>query len=508
MPVPVSKVSEASRLTSVVPPAAVLPTASLLATSGADQRPRAAAFRRRAALGVLVSAQLVVMLDTSIVNVALPSIQEDLGLGQTGVAWVVNAYFLAFGGFLLLSGRAADVVGRRAMFMAGAALFTAATVAAALAGDEALLIGARVAQGLGAAVLSPAAMSLLLVHFPGQERARAMGVWGAASTLGGATGVLAGGLITGWFGWSGVFYLTVPVSLGALLLAPRLFAPGTASGVRRFDVPGAASVTGAALALIYAVLAVPDHGWRSPHSLGGLGAATLLIAVFVLVERTSADPLVPLDLLRSRPVAAGTLLALLGGAARASSFVLIALLLQQALAYEPEVAGLAMVPTSVAGFVVSLTLLPRVLRRLGPPRTTTLGLVVLAAGHLWLARSPGVPSYVVGVLPGLLLVAAGVALSFTPTTMVVASGVPLARSGLASGLAGTGTQVGAALGVSVFTAVAAAVTATASARSGDAEVTRAALAAGFQAAFTAAATVALVAAALGAVLLGRGRAEH
>jgi EmrB/QacA subfamily drug resistance transporter len=458
--------------------------------------------RRRAALALLVSAQFVVMLDTSIVNVALPSMQQDLDLSPGGVAWVVNAYVLTFGGLLLLAGRAADVVGRRRMFVAGSVVFTMGTLLAGTAGSEVLLVAARVVQGVGAAALSPAAMSLLLVMFPGPARARAMSAWAAASTLGGATGVLAGGVLSGTVGWSWVFYATVPVSVVAIVTAGRLL-DATASGARRsFDALGAATITGAVLVLIHTALGIPGSGWASPSVLVGATLGAVLLVAFVLVERRVADPLIPLDLFRSRTVSIGVALGVLGGAVRASSFVLIALYLQQGLLLVPEAAGLAMVPTSLTGLAVSLTVLPRALRTLGPERSMVVGLVVLAAGHLWLARNPSQALYVLDVLPGLLLVATGVALSFTPTTMVIASGMPAARAGLTSGLASSSTQVGAALGMAAFTAVA--VTATGSAGAGSDIVS----ANGFAAAFTAAAVVAVLTAALGATLMGSARVSQ
>ncbi|NTW41189.1 MAG: MFS transporter, partial [Cellulomonadaceae bacterium] len=269
--------------------------------------------RPLAALLLLVAAQFVVMLDTSIVNVALPSIQHDLALGPTGTAWVVSAYFLTFGGFLLLSGRAADLLGRRRMFTAGAAVLTVATLAAGLAPNAPVLVAARALQGLGAAALSPAALSMLLVMFPGASRARAMGAWGAASTLGGATGVLAGGLVTAWVGWSGVFFLTLPFTLGALVaprhLLDRFVAPTRPTAL---DVPGAAAVTGAALAVIYGTISAAEHGWSSWQTIVGLALGAALLTAFVGLEGASAAPLLPLPLLRSRPVAIGIAVGLLG----------------------------------------------------------------------------------------------------------------------------------------------------------------------------------------------------
>ncbi|GAA1631931.1 MFS transporter [Georgenia ruanii] len=461
----------------------------------ADERTPREPLRRRAALAVLVSAQFVVMLDSSIVNVALPSIQNDLGLSPAGLAWVANAYVLTFGALLLLAGRAADVVGRRRMFLVGTAVFTIGTVVAGLAPGEGVLVAARVVQGAGAAALSSAAMSLLLVMFPGAQRARAMSTWGAASTLGGATGVAAGGLVTGTLGWSWVFFASVPVTLAGLVLAPRLLDGATGGARRGFDALGAAAITGAVLALIRAALAVPEQGWGSTTVLSSAVLAAVLLAAFVLTERVVADPLVPLELFRSRTVSLGVTLGVLGGAARASTFVLVALYLQQALLMAPQAAGLAMVPTSLAGFAVSLALLPRVLSAFGPRRSMVVGLVVLAGGHLWLARSPVDALYAVDVLPGLLLVATGVALSFTPTTMVISVGVPATHTGLASGLASSSTQVGAALGLAAFTAVA-----TAAGKAAGAGPTAGLSAPGFAAAFTAAAAVALVTAALAVAL--------
>ena len=451
--------------------------------------------RRHLALVLLASAQFVVMLDTSIVNVALPSIQADLGLSPTGLTWVVNAYVLTFGGLLLVFGRLADLVGRRRMFVGGSAVFTLGTLIGASAGTSELLVAGRIVQGAGAAALSPAAMSLLLLTFPGEMRARAMSVWGAASAVGGATGVLAGGLLSGLLGWSSVFYVTVPVSITAVVLARHLLDEGARGTRRRLDGRGAVTITGAVVALVHGALGVGEGNVASPSVLVSFTAATALFTLFVLAERRTADPLVPLELFRSRVLSTGVALAVFGGAARASTFVLVALYLQQGLRMAPEQAGLAMVPTSLTGFVVSLALLPRLLRLLGPRRTLVLGLLILATGHLWLAYAPLGGGYAVAVLPALFLVAVGVAMSFTPTTMVIASAVPETHTGLASGLAGSATQVGAALGTAGFTAIGI------SAGGGAAVLG----AGGFTAAFTAAAVVALATAVLGATI-ARGRA--
>ncbi len=440
---------------------------------------RPASRRTTAAVALLVSAQFVVMLDTSIVNVALPSIRADLGLGAGAVGWLVNAYVLIFGGLLLLLGRVADLVGRRRLFVVGSVLFTLGTLVAATASHEWSLLAGRVVQGAGAAALSPSAMALLLAASPGAGRAGAMSLWGAASAVGGATGVLAGGLLTGALGWSSVFYVTVPVTLAGALLAGRVLEESEVGARRPFDVGGAVTVTGSVVLLVHAAMRALGAGWTDMTALLGLGAAALLLAGFVAIERRAEDPLVPLGLFHSRTLSTGVVLAVTGGAARASTFVLVALFLQQGLAMAPEQAGLAMVPTSLAGFAANLALLPRVLRAVGPQRSLVAGLAVLACGHLWLALAPG--GYLLAVLPGLLLVATGVALSFTPTTMVVTAAAPSSHAGLASGLAGSATQVGSALGTAVLTTIALS-------------------AGGFSLAFVVAAGIALGTAALGATL--------
>lgn len=444
--------------------------------------------RDQVTLGLLVSAQFLVMLDASIVNVALPSIQAELGFGPAGVTWVINAYVLAFAGLLLLSGRAADLFGRRRLFVGGACLFTVGTLLAALAVAQEMLIAGRAVQGVGAAALSPAAMSLLLAAFPAAHRGRAMGAWGAASTLGGATGVVAGGVLAGTVGWRAVFLVTVPVSAVAVLLARRLLVEGVSGARRTFDWAGAAVLTAAVIALVHGAVDAVDHVWTNPRVVGLLACSAGLMVAFLAIERRAQDPLIPLELFRSHALRTGTALALLGGATRASTFVLVALYFQQVLAMSPEQAGFAMVPTSLTGFAVSLYVLPRVLGAMGPARSLVLGLVILAVGHLWLAYAPPSSGYVVAVLPGLLLVATGVALSFTPTTMVVASAVPSSHTGLASGLAAASMQIGAAVGTAAFVVVGASAS-----RQADGALN----ASGFSAAFTAAAIVALATAVLG-----------
>jgi MFS family permease len=333
-------------------------------------------------------------------------------------------------------------------------------------------------------------MSLLLLTFPDEGRAKAMSAWGAASILGGATGVLFGGPLTGYLGLSSVFLVTVPVSVAAVVLARRVLKDGARGARRRFDWHGAATITGAAIAVVHGA-GTADRGWTSLPVVASFAGAALLVAIFVFVERRTAYPLVPLELFRSRTTATGVALAFLGGAARASTFVLVALYLQEAHAMAPQQAGLAMVPTSLTGFAASLVVLPRMLRAYGPQRSLIIGLVILAAGHLWLAHAPIGAGYLVAVLPGLLLVATGVALSFMPTTMVIASSVPATHAGLASGLAGSASQIGAALGTATFIAIGA---------SAEGPSVGAIGSTGSSAAFTAAAVVAFATAVLGSTI--------
>ncbi len=465
------------------------------------KKPLASA-KRRAALLVLVSAQFVIMLDTSIVNVVLPSIQRELGLGQTGTAWVANAYLLSFGGFLLLSGRAADVFGRLRMFVAGAAVFSAASLMAGFAASESMLLLARLSQGLGAAVLSPAALSIILVLFTGSARTKAMGAWGAASAAGGAVGVFAGGMISASLGWQWVFFLPLPVCLLALLAAPVLFSRISGNTARRrFDAAGAFTVTGGSVAVVYAVLAAADHGWASVQTIGGTVLGLALFLAFVLIERRAGDPIVPLGLFHTRQVSVGMVVGLLGGAGRVSSFFLVALWLQQALQYGPREAGVAMLPTSLAVFAMSLLVLPRLVRRIGPVLTLTTGMAMLAGGLFWLSLAPAdAAAYAVNVLPGLLLSATGIALSFMPSTMVITSGVPAGQAGLASGMASAAFQIGGALGVAACSAVAS--LRAQEAASAGASLTQS-LAQGYQGAFVTAGFVSLLTAATALFLLRR-----
>ena len=401
----------------------------------------------------LVAAQLVVMLDSSILNVALPSIAEDLGLTAVGTAWVLNAYFLTFGGLLLISGRAADVFGRRRMFLIGAGVLAAGSVLGGFAPDETMLVLARLVQGAGSAMLSPAAMSVILATFSGTTKTQTMAWWGAASTAGGALGVTVGGILTAGFGWQSVMFVTAAAAALVGVAGGLRLERDTPATRRTFDATGAALITLAAGAVVYGVLSIPHAGLASVEVVVAAVVALAAGIGFVLVERRSSDPVLSLPALREPRVAGGIVINLLGGGARIACFVLVALLIQQVLGYDPAVAGLAMLPTSLAGFAISTLVLPRALARFGPERVTVIGLLLLVVAHLLFATIDyGVP-YAWRVLPVLVIAAAGVAFSFTPTTLVISSGMAARNAGVSSGLASSTAQIGGAIGIAAFGAV-------------------------------------------------------
>lgn len=452
--------------------------------------------RRLPLVLTLVGAQLVVMLDSSILNVALPSIAADLNLTPVGTAWVLNAYFLTFGGLLLVSGRAADVFGRRRMFLVGAAVLVAGSVLGGLANGETMLVAARLVQGAGAAMLSPAAMSVILARFTGSARTTTMAWWGAASTVGGAAGVTVGGILTGSFGWQSVMFVTgaaaAVICVTGWITLPR----DGARARRRFDAAGAGLVTTMAVAVVYAILSAPHSGLVSVQVLVPSVVAILAAVGFVLVERRSEDPVLPLGALRDTRVAGGIVVNMLGGASRIACFVLVALLIQQVLLYDPAAAGLAMLPTSLAGFAVSTLLLPRMLARFGAEKVATMGLGLLVIAHLLFATIDNGAPYWLRVLPVLFIAATGVAFSFTPTTLVIAGGMAAQNAGVSSGLASSTAQIGGAIGIAVFGAVDAANRAAALAAGG---TTLAAAEAGLSAAHLAAAVSAAIAMVIAAV---------
>jgi EmrB/QacA subfamily drug resistance transporter len=466
----------------------------------------AAPVERRKWLGLaaLCAAFFMVILDVAIVNVALPTIQEDLGFSQKNLQWVVSAYALTFGGLLLLGGRAADLLGRRRLFIVGLAIFAAASLLAGLAWSDTILIAARAFQGIGAAIMTPAALSILMTTFrEGAERNTALGIWGAVGASGGTVGVLLGGILTDTIGWEWIFFLNVPVGLGVIAVAPALLRESRADmGHRRFDLAGAVSVTAAIALLVYALVEAESAGWASTQTLGLIGASAALLALFSAIELRSRAPIMPFSIFRIRAVTGSNVAGLaLGGAVFGMIFILT-LYMQQVLAYSPIETGLAwlaMSLTALASSMVAATLVTRV----GPRLPLAVGLVVAGAGLLLLARIPAGGDYVADLLPGLLVTGLGLGTAFVSLSIGALEGVAERDAGLASGLVNTTQQVGGALGVAVLSTLA--IT-----RSDDliADGTAApvALTEGFQIALIAAAGFA-IAGALAVLALVRGRRQ-
>jgi EmrB/QacA subfamily drug resistance transporter len=465
--------------------------------------PGGASPRRWWALALLALAQFVVILDASIVNIALPSIEKALRFSPAGLTWVVNAYVLTFGAMLLLGGRLADLLGRRRVFIAGLLLFSCASLAGGLAQSAAELIAARAVQGLGGALLAPAALSLVMTVFAeGAERNKAMGVWGAVAGSGGAAGVLLGGVLTSGLGWRWVLFVNVPVGVAAAALAPLVVAESRShAGGRKADLPGAVAVTGGLTALVYALVGASSAGWASARTLGLLAAAALLLAVFVLIERRAAAPLVPLRIFRLRPVRAANIVGVLAGAAMFGLFFTLTLYLQQVLGYSPLRAGLAQLPLGVA-IIAAAGIAAPLVTRFGVKPVMIAGNVTFAAGMAWFTGIGVHSGFASGLLGPSLLVAVGLGLSFVPLTIASTTGVSGTDAGLASGLINTSQQIGGAIGLAVLATVATTRTshllATAHAS------LPAALTSGYQAAFWTGAGLALAAAIAAALLLPAG----
>jgi EmrB/QacA subfamily drug resistance transporter len=416
--------------------------------------PDPASRRRWLALGVLAAAQFMVFLDETVVNVALPSIKDDLGFSQATLAWVVSAYIVVFGGLVLLGGRAADLFGRRRMFLAGTALFGAASLLDGLAPSQEMLLGARALQGVGAAIATPAALALVTALFPaGAERAKALGIWGALSGLGFAIGILLGGAITEVASWRWVFLINVPVALATLAAVPRLVAESRVTGRRDFDLGGAVAVTAGMTTLVYAVVKAPEYGWRSLETHGLLGAALVLLGAFAIIERRSPSPLIPAGFLHRRSALVPNVLQLLLGVSAISTLFLLTLYIQQVLGYTPLQAGVAYLP--LAGAVASATALAnRLVGRLGPRPLAIAGLAIAAVGMTLMGRAPVGGEYAMDVLPAMIVVGLGAGLSFVSITTAALARVDDEASGIASGLLSTSVQIGGALGVAALVAVA------------------------------------------------------
>jgi EmrB/QacA subfamily drug resistance transporter len=411
--------------------------------------------RRWIALGLLAMAQFVVVLDASIVNVALPSIGRDLKFSQDNLSWVVNAYVLTFGGFLLLGGRMADLLGRRRVFVGGLILFALASLAGGLAQSEGWLIAARAVQGLGAAILSPAALSIVTTTFAdGADRDKALGVWGAVAGSGGAAGVLLGGVLTDSLGWQWVLYVNVPIGLAAALLAPRLLAESRADAPSRaFDTLGAISVTAGLSLLVYAIVDANRTGWGSAQTVALIGGAVALLVAFVLIELRAAEPLVPFRIFRLRTLTGANAVGLLVGASLFSMFYFISLYMQQVLGYGPLKAGVSYLPLAVT-IMLAAGIASQLVTRFGFKPVLLVGLGCIATGLLWFSQVPVDGSFTSDILGPSLLAAVGLGFSFVPTTIAAVSGVRGAEAGLASGLINTSQQIGGALGLAALATIA------------------------------------------------------
>jgi EmrB/QacA subfamily drug resistance transporter len=417
--------------------------------------------RRGVAILLLLSlVQFMDVLDASILNIALPSIKNDLGFTQQSLQWVVNGYILTYGGFLLLGGRVADLLGRRRILVTGLIVFAGASLVGGLAHTESLLIAARLVQGMGAAMLSPAALSTLTTTFrSARDRHTAFGVWAAVSGLGGAAGVLFGGLLTEGPGWRWVLFVNVPFSAVALVGAFALLEPeaATITRLKDFDLLGAVLVTGGMLQLVYALVKAPDRGWGAGWTIIDLAIAALLLGAFVVNELRVRRPLVPMSILRVKGVAAADATQLMAVAGFFPMFFFTTLYMQGVLHYSPIQTGIAYLPFTV-GVIIAAAISSQLFARIGTKPVIVAGLAIAAGGLYWLSRIPVDGAYTADVLPGMLISAFGLGAMFTGVTTAANAGVSEDKAGLAAGLLNSGTQLGAALGLAVLSAVATAAT--------------------------------------------------
>jgi EmrB/QacA subfamily drug resistance transporter len=408
------------------------------------------------ALVLLAMTQFVIVIDAAIVNVALPSIGSHLHFSRDDLSWVVNAYTLTFGGFLLLGGRLADLLGRRRMFMIGLVVFSLASFAGGIAQSEGWLIAARAVQGLGAAIVSPAALSIITTTFAdGPERNRALGIWGAVAGAGGAAGVLLGGILTSGLSWRWVLFVNVPIGILAAVLAPRLLVESRVEGEgQSFDVPGAVTVTAGLALLVYAVVDAVNIGWGSTATILRLAGAALLLAAFVVIELRQRHPLMPFSIFRLRTLRGANIVGLLIGMSLFSMFFFISLYLQNVMHYSPIKTGISYLPLAV-GIILSAGVASQLVTRFGFKPPLIAGLLFVAGGLLWFSRVPAVGGSFAGhILGPSLLAAVGLGFSFVPVTIAAVSGTRPDEAGLASGLINTSQQIGGALGLAILATVA------------------------------------------------------
>jgi EmrB/QacA subfamily drug resistance transporter len=452
------------------------------------------------ALLVLCFGDLMIVLDATIVNVALPSIRADLGFSEASLAWVVNAYLITFGGFLLLGGRLGDLFGHRRLFLIGLTLFTLASLACGLAGSQEFLVAARAVQGLGGAIVSVVALSLTMVMFTEPaERAKAMGIFGFVLSGGGTAGVLLGGVLTDLLSWNWIFLVNIPVGAAVVALSVVLLpaARGPAEG-GRLDIGGAVTATASLMVAVYAIVNGNETGWTSGETIGLLAAAAALLGLFLAIEARAESPLIPLGLFRLRNLATANVVGVLMAGGMFAAFFLSALYLQQVLGYTPLEVGLAYLPSTVIWGTVSFAVSPKLVMRFGIKPPLVAGLAVMAVGILLFARAPVDGNFVVDVLPAMLLQGLGAGIGFNPILLAAMSDVRPSESGLASGVVNTSFMMGGALGLAVLASLAASRSDVLLA-SGDGPLT--ALIGGYHAAFAAGGAFALVAALIGAALL-------
>lgn len=450
--------------------------------------------RKWIALVLLCATQFMVVLDVAIVNVALPSIQTALGFSQENLQWVVSAYTLTFGGFLLLGGRMADLLGRRRVFIGGLILFSAASLACGLAQTDTFLIAARTVQGIGAAVISPAALSILMTTFKeGAERNKALGIWGAIAGIGGAAGVLLGGILTDSLGWEWIFFINVPVGVLVIALIPRFVAESRSEGATRaFDIAGAVSVTAGLALLVYTLVNTDSAGWASGETIGLFIASVALIAAFVVIEMRAKAPLLPLSIFRLRSLTGANIVGLLLGAAIFSMFFFLSLYMQQVLGYSALRSGFAYLLVAVV-IIIAAGVSQALVTRFGAKVILAIGMALLTLGLLWFTMIEVDGSYVTNLVPGFLLTGVGLGFAFVPVSIAALQGVQPHEAGIASGLINTSQQIGGALGIAILATIATTHTESVmrEAQGQSSELSRA-LTEGFQYAFAVGAGMALI----------------
>jgi EmrB/QacA subfamily drug resistance transporter len=452
------------------------------------------------ALYVLCAGMLMIILDGTIVNVALPAIQEDLGFSQSSLAWVINAYLIAFGGLLLLAGRLGDLIGRRLVFLVGLAVFTVASLVCGLAGSQEMLIVARFIQGVGGAMASGVILGMIVTMFPDpRDQAKAIGVYSFVAAGGASIGLIAGGVLTQAINWHWIFFVNVPIGVLAGLLAVRLVERDEGIGLREgADVLGAVLVTAALMLGVYTIVETIDYGWGSLHTLGLGGLSALLLAAFVARQASAAKPLVPLRIFRSRNVSGSNVVQLLMVAGLYGMFFASVLFLQRVLGYDAIETGLAFLPVSLGIGLLSLSFAPRLIMRFGARTVLVPSLVLIAAGLVLMTQAPADSTFAIDLLPAMLLFGIGAGVTFPALMTLAMSGASQSDAGLASGLVNTSLQVGGAVGLAVLATLA---TSRTESLLADGESNAAALTGGYHLAFGVAAGIVIAAIAIAAVVL-------